>query len=241
MSMPLRVAREPLRPTVERPLRLLERAAAARRPRIVYGIVAVAGVAAIAATQMGISILTTQGSYTIAELTRQQSELSWQTQMLQEQVSGLSSPQYLAASAAGMGMVVGDAPTYLRLSDAAVTGPAAPAAATSSINALSGATIPNALLAATSVGATSAGTVAAGDVVAPAAAGHPFAIDLSAVIDRATAPPAAHTAPPASADPATPDAQTGGATPLTIDAVVIEGGIPSTPTASEGLPTPDTH
>ncbi len=130
-----------------RPLRVVEQTRPARRPRLLYGIVAVAGALAIAGAQMGLSILATQGSYEVKQLTTQQRELTWQKQILQDEVAGLSSPQYLAANAAALGMVAGGSPNYLRLSDAAAFGTGTGMSGTSSIQALSRAAVANSLVA----------------------------------------------------------------------------------------------
>ena len=127
-------------------LRAVEQPLPRRRPRMLYGIVAVAGAVLIAAAQMGLSILTTQTSYELSALTSQQRDLDWQKQMLQDDVAGLSSPQYLAANAQAMGMLTGQAPTYLRLSDNAVIGTAAGLSGASAINALTQAAVGNALV-----------------------------------------------------------------------------------------------
>ncbi len=127
-------------------LRAVETPLPARRPRLLYGLIAVAGAVLIGATQMGLSILTTQTSYDIATLTQEQRALGWQKQMLEDQVAGLSSPQYLAANASALGMVVGQAPSYLRLSDRAIIGDGSIAVGASSVDALAKAAVPNALV-----------------------------------------------------------------------------------------------
>lgn len=145
-----RPAELPIRRPGERPerrLHALETPAPRRRPRLVYGIVAVAGAVLIGAAQMGLSILTTQGSYEIADLTAQQRSLDYEKQMLTDSIAGLSSPQFLAANAAALGMVTGQAPTYLRLSDNAVIGTAAGNDGLSAVNALTQAAVANALVA----------------------------------------------------------------------------------------------
>jgi len=133
------------REDVDRRLRAVDAPAASRRPRLLYGVIAVAGAVAIAGAQMGLSILTTQGSYEIKELTAQQRTVDWQKQILADDVAGLSSPQYLAANAAALGMVTGQPPSYLRLSDGEVIGAGTAAPGTSSIEALKKAAVPNAL------------------------------------------------------------------------------------------------
>lgn len=127
----------------DRRLHAVTAPAAARRPTLMYGLVAVAGALAIAGAQMGLSILTTQGSYELKELTSQQRTVEWQRQILQDDVAGLSSPQYLAANAAALGMVTGGPPSYLRLSDGLVIGTGEPASSTSSVQALKKAAVPN--------------------------------------------------------------------------------------------------
>lgn len=127
-----------------RTLRALEQPQPARRPRLLYGIIAVGGALAIAAAQMGLSILTTQGSYEVAGLTSQQRQLDWERQMLADDVAGLSSPQYLAANASALGMVVGQMPNHLRLSDGAIAGTGEGAGNSSSVHALSRAAVSNA-------------------------------------------------------------------------------------------------
>lgn len=142
----LRVAAPVPQHTPGRTLRALDAPLPARRPRLLYGIVAVGGALAIAAAQMGLSILTTQGTYEMSSLTKQQRALAWETQMLQDDVAGLSSPQYLAANASALGMVVGQTPNYLRLSDGAIVGTGGAASSSSSVNALTRAAVTNALI-----------------------------------------------------------------------------------------------
>ncbi|MEU1973375.1 hypothetical protein ABZ477_17105 [Microbacterium sp. NPDC019599] len=129
-----------------RRLRLLGAPARRRRPKVMYAIVAVAGAVAIGAAQMALSVLTTQSSYQIAELTSQQRELSWEKQMLYDDVAGLSSPQYLAANASALGMVINESPSYLRLSDGAILGASQVALGASSVDAINRGAVPNALI-----------------------------------------------------------------------------------------------
>lgn len=153
----------------ERParrLRAVEPSAPQRRPRVLYGIVAVAGAGAIVFAQMGLSIATTQGSYTLADLSEKQQALAWQAQLLEEEVAGLDSPQYLAANAAALGMVVEQAPAYLRLSDGAVTGVPAPATGSSNVNPLSASTVPNSLVAHVPLVTDPSGSITSGQAIA---------------------------------------------------------------------------
>ncbi|MFT4219365.1 MAG: hypothetical protein QM611_02435 [Microbacterium sp.] len=117
-----------------------------RRPRLAYAVIAVAGALAILAAQMGLSIAATEASFRVSELTAQQRELTWQKQELYDQVAGLSSPQYLAANAASLGMVINQSPTYLRLSDGKIIGSKKAAGYQSSVNALGKSAVSNALV-----------------------------------------------------------------------------------------------
>jgi hypothetical protein len=148
MSVPVQTASVDVRPVerVGRRLRALAEARPRRRPRLVFGIVAVAGALAIGGIQMGLSILTTQGAYEVRELSAQQRSVTWEKQILQEEVAGLSSPQYLAANAAALGLVAGGAPNYLQLSDGKTLGAGAGASDRSSIEALKRAAVGNALV-----------------------------------------------------------------------------------------------
>ncbi|MFE1645349.1 hypothetical protein [Microbacterium sp. P01] len=132
--------------TPTRGLRPVAASARRRRPRLLYGIVALAGAVAIGAAQMALSIVTTQGSYELTALTQQQRELDWNKQILQDDIAGLNSPQYLAANAAALGMVIDESPSYLRLSDAAILGSGSASLGASSVDALGRGTVPNALI-----------------------------------------------------------------------------------------------
>jgi hypothetical protein len=112
------------------------------RPKIAYAAVVVTGVLAIVVTQLLLSVGLSDGAYEVASLQAQQKELDRTNQVLSEQFDTLSSPQNLAATAVGLGMVANSTPVYLRLSDGAVLG--SPAAAGTA--ATSGAEIPNSLL-----------------------------------------------------------------------------------------------
>ncbi|MFE5410315.1 hypothetical protein [Microbacterium sp. NPDC056569] len=129
-----------------RRLRVVDAPARRRRPKLFYGVVAVMGAFLIAAAQMSLSIMTTQGTYEIAALTKQQRDLTYEKQILYDDVAGLSSPQYLAANAAALGMVINEAPSYLRLSDGAILGPSEVAMGTSSVDAIGRGSVPNALI-----------------------------------------------------------------------------------------------
>ena len=95
---------------------------------------------------MALSIMTTQGTYELSALTQEQRDLTYQKQILYDDVAGLSSPQYLAANAASLGMVINESPSYLRLSDGAILGPSQVAMGASSVDVLGRGSVPNALI-----------------------------------------------------------------------------------------------
>ena len=78
-----------------RRFRVVEQPSRRRRPKLIYGVVALAGALAIGTAQMALSILTTQSSYELSTLTQEARQLTWQKQILYDDVAGLSSPQYL--------------------------------------------------------------------------------------------------------------------------------------------------
>lgn len=133
-------------PSSGRRLRVVEEPSRRRRPKLVYGIVALAGALAIGTAQMALSIMTTQSSYELSALTQEARQLTWQKQILADDVAGLSSPQYLAANASALGMVIEESPSYLRLSDGALLGAGQAALGASSVDAIGRSTVPNALI-----------------------------------------------------------------------------------------------
>lgn len=159
----------PLRPDAPaRRLRAVEAPARRRRPKLLYGVVAVLGAFLIAGTQMALSIMTTQGSYELSALSSQQRDLTFQKQILYDEVAGLGSPQYLAANAAALGMVIDESPSYLRLSDGKLLGAGEVSYGRSSVNAIGRGVVPNALITDTPL-VTSPDATIAGKKVAPVA------------------------------------------------------------------------
>lgn len=152
----------PVAPKRERHLRPVTAPAKARKPRVAYAMTALIGAVLILAAQMGLSLATTATTYEIRDLQAQQRDLTVQSQLLSEEIAGLSSPQYLAANAASIGMVIGASPTYLRLSDGAVIG-TGEVATNSTVDVLRTPAVPNALIAntplATAPGATIGGAI----------------------------------------------------------------------------------
>ncbi|MFE7844645.1 hypothetical protein ACFUTX_05535 [Microbacterium sp. NPDC057407] len=136
----------PLRSEPQRRLRAVEAPVRRRRPKLLYGVVAVLGAFLIAGSQMALSIMTTQGSYELSALKQEQRDLTYQKQILYDDVAGLSSPQYLAANAAALGMVIDESPSYLRLSDGALLGAREVSLGSSSVDAMGRGAVPNALI-----------------------------------------------------------------------------------------------
>lgn len=145
-GLPRRTASPDRAGAPRRRLRIVEAPARRRRPKLLYGIVAVAGAFLIAAAQMSLSLMTTQGTYELSSLAKEQRDLTYQKQILYDDVAGLSSPQYLAANASALGMVINEAPSYLRLSDGAILGPSEVAMGASSVDAIGRGSVANALI-----------------------------------------------------------------------------------------------
>ncbi|UUT35201.1 hypothetical protein [Microbacterium elymi] len=114
-----------------------------------YGLVAVAGALSIVGAQMVLSVMNTQSSYEISRLSSQARQLTWEKQILGDEITGLSSPQYLAANASALGMVIDESPSYLRLSDGKLLGAGKAAPNRSSVNPLSQGAVANRLIAQT--------------------------------------------------------------------------------------------
>lgn len=114
------------------------------RPKIVYALSAVTGVAAIVLAQLLLSVGISQSAYEVSRLQASQVELGRTAESVTEDLVRVSSPQSLAANAEALGMVSNSNPVYLRLSDAAVLG--APASASGS-SAGTASLVPNSLLA----------------------------------------------------------------------------------------------
>lgn len=151
-------------PTPERRLRPVARPAARRKPKLAYALVALGGALAIGAAQIGLSLAITQDSFALAGLASQQRELDLRTHALQEELTGLNSPQVLAGEAAALGMVVAGSPSYLRLSDGAVFGAGMGADGTSTVDPAGAGAVGNALVTAPPVDTP----VAENGAVAPA-------------------------------------------------------------------------
>ena len=119
------------------------------RPRLAYSLVIIAGLFAVLATQLLLSIALADGAYQISALQAQQKDLNRAQQAVTEQLNVLNSPQNLAARAESLGMVGNNSAVYLNLADGAVMG--SPSAANAGAGGVIGANgsllIANSLLA----------------------------------------------------------------------------------------------
>jgi hypothetical protein len=102
------------------------------RPRIVAAVVGVAALGALLLAQLGISMVLSQGAYTLNALQAQQTELSRSQQALDEQLDVLKSPQNLAKNAQALGMIANTTPVYLDPKTGQVFGTPTPASASDS-------------------------------------------------------------------------------------------------------------
>lgn len=139
---------EPIAPAPRAPRRLNPVSAPSRRrkPKLAYALIALGGAAAIGIAQIGLSLAITHDSFELADLTSQQRELDLQTNALNDELAGTSSPQLLAVKASELGMVVAGSASYLRLSDSAVLGANAGADSRSTIDPKGSGAVHNALL-----------------------------------------------------------------------------------------------
>lgn len=115
------------------------------RPRIVYAIIAVAALGILLLAQLGISIVLSQGAYTLNSLSSEQTQLARTQQSLSEELRVLDSPQNLSRNAQALGMIANSTPVYLDPKTGRVYGtptPAAPDEATASTENQ----VPNSLL-----------------------------------------------------------------------------------------------
>ncbi|MDF2492219.1 MAG: hypothetical protein K0Q58_797 [Microbacterium sp.] len=107
--------------------------------------VAVAALGILLLAQLGISMVLSQGAYTLNSLSAEQTNLSRTQQSLSEQLRVLDSPQNLARNAQSLGMIANSTPVYLDPKTGRVYGtptPAKPDEATASTENQ----VPNSLL-----------------------------------------------------------------------------------------------
>lgn len=99
------------------------------RPRIAYAVLAVAALGILLLAQLGISMVLSQGAYTLSSLGAEQTNLSRTQQSLSEELRVLDSPQNLARNAQALGMIANSTPVYLDPKTGRVYGTPTPAAA----------------------------------------------------------------------------------------------------------------
>ncbi|WP_058729731.1 hypothetical protein [Curtobacterium oceanosedimentum] len=162
------------------------------RPKVAYAVVGVVALGVLLLAQLGISMVLSQGAYTLDSLGAEQTKLSRTQQSLSEELRVLDSPQNLARNAKALGMIANSTPVYLDPKTGHVYGtptPAAPDEATASGDNQ----VPNALLdpvplaagpdaSAGKAGATDGGT-SAGGAGSTAATGSTSTTDGSATAD----------------------------------------------------------
>lgn len=138
---------DPTSPATPQPRRLIpvEEAPRTRRRRkpsaLTGALTAVFIVLGILATQLGLSIVVSQGAYEMRALEIEQRELVRVERVLSQHLDKLASPQNLAENAAALGMVQNATPATLRLSDSAVLGEVVPRT-----TAVAGNLVPNSTL-----------------------------------------------------------------------------------------------
>ncbi len=142
------------------------------RPRVVYALVAVAGLFVILMAQLLLSVWLSQGAYDISRLQQSQRALSNDQQMLVESLNVLQSPQNLAGRASALGMVLNTGSQgFLSLTGGVSRAPTA-AKADTTVAPNAATYTPNILITPdiSSLGAAAAAAAAAGTAGAPAAA-----------------------------------------------------------------------
>ncbi len=115
------------------------------RPRIAYAIVAVSALGILLLAQLGISMVLSQGAYTLSSLDAEQTKLTRTQQSLSEDLRVLDSPQNLARNAQGLGMIANSTPVYLDPETGRVYGTPTPAKADEGTAATEN-LVPNSLL-----------------------------------------------------------------------------------------------
>lgn len=133
-------------PSRSRHLRALPRPEIRRKPRLVHGIVALAGLGLIMAVQLGLSLMLSDGAYQLSALQSQSSQLSRDAQGLNEQLDVLSSPQDLGLAAQELGMVQGQASQFIQLSSGAILGGPDALHVDGSVSGRTGLNVPNELV-----------------------------------------------------------------------------------------------
>jgi len=116
------------------------------RPRVVYALIAVAGLFVILMAQLLLSIWLSNGAYQISGLEQTQRDLARNQQALAESLNVLQSPQNLGGRAAALGMVVNTGSQGFLSLAGGVTRAPTPAPADSTVSADVAKFTPNALI-----------------------------------------------------------------------------------------------
>lgn len=206
------------------------------RPRFVHALIAVAGVFAVFAAQLGLSIALSAGAYRIGELEDAQRALQRTAEHLDEQLQVYSSTQHLAVNAAALGMVPGGSQYYLDLATGSV---AAAPGMTDPFGCGTGCTlVPNSLTTGLPLATAAAAAKVVGTVEKPAPATAAAATTDAGTTDE-TVPTAVSTTTQTDAGTAaqTDASTTTDATSTTSDAAASV----DSPVTSGTLPSPVTH
>lgn len=97
------------------------------KPRLTSVLVLLIGIITIYLAQLALNMMLTQDAYHLAQLKKEERELSTQVQIIQEEVDSLGSPQNLADAANRLGMVANPASVLLDVKKDKVYGKPKPA------------------------------------------------------------------------------------------------------------------
>jgi len=149
------------------------RAQRSARPKVAYAVATVTSLFAIFGAQLLLSIVVSDGAYQISALQTQQKELVRTQQDLTERLDLRNSTQFLAASAATLGMIPGSSPQFLDVSTGAVSaapGTTDPSGCGGACNLVANSLLSEVPLIDPKATAASATTVASAGVIAAASA-----------------------------------------------------------------------
>ena len=142
-------ARSPRREEPQRRIEIVSTRTQRRaRPKPMYAIIVVTGLFAVFIVQLLLSIVISDGAYSISKLQQQEADLARSAQSLTEQVDVLGSTQNLATQAESLGMVLSSTtPAFLDLATGEVVGKSkSSASATAGALGGDGSLVPNSLL-----------------------------------------------------------------------------------------------
>ena len=99
------------------------------KPSLTAGLIFVLGIVAVLIGQISLNMVLTQDAYQLRSLTLEKRNLATDVQIIQEEVSSLSSPQNLADAANMLGMVANPASVMIDIYNDKIFGEPAPARA----------------------------------------------------------------------------------------------------------------